>query len=138
VPGDAIIVDVLQAASLVENGALVDVMANGHTLGWLTFDNATNAAAALANNAIELNVTCFAAGTRIATAPGEVPVKTMRVGERVPTLLGGELAEVIWIGVRDIDCTRHPKPRNAWPVRGRSGRAFRTPICICRRTTRCM
>jgi hypothetical protein len=121
VPGDAIIVDVLQAASLVENGALVDVMANSHTLGWLTFDNATNAAAALANDAIVLSVTCFAAGTRIATERGEVPVETIRVGERVPTVLGGALAEVVWIGVREVDCARHPKPGNVWPVRVRAG-----------------
>ena len=54
-------------------------------------------------------VACYAAGTRIATARGEVAVEHLRVGERVITALGG-MPEIIWIGHCRIDCRRHPEP----------------------------
>jgi hypothetical protein len=64
---------------------------------------------------------CFAAGTRIATERGEVAVEDLRVGEKVRVLLGGGLAEVIWVGRRAVDCARHPKPKQVWPVRVAAG-----------------
>jgi hypothetical protein len=42
-------------------------------------------------------VPCFAAGTRILTAAGEVPVEELIVGDRVATI-GGVLARIIWLG----------------------------------------
>ena len=63
------------------------------------------------------SVSCFAAGTHILTASGEVPVEALREGCLVPTVLGGGLRRIKWIGHRRIDCRRHPKPRNVWPVR---------------------
>jgi len=64
---------------------------------------------------------CFAAGTRIATERGEVAVEDLRVGERVQTVLGGGLAEVIWVGRRAVDCARHAQPKKVWPVRVAAG-----------------
>jgi T5SS/PEP-CTERM-associated repeat protein len=67
------------------------------------------------NNTVQ--VACFAAGTGIATTRGLVPVESIRPGERVCTVLGGDTAEVIWVGQRSVDCARHPDPTKVWPVR---------------------
>ena len=114
--------------TLSVNGALVSVVdvANGDTLGVLTFVSSTQAAAAIAANAITQLVPCFAAGTRIATARGEVAVEDVRVGEQVRVLLGGGaagdgLAQVVWVGRREVDCAGHATPRKVWPVRVAAG-----------------
>jgi hypothetical protein len=39
----------------------------------------------------------------------------------VPTMLGRAAAPIIWIGQREVDCTRHPKPKQVWPVRITAG-----------------
>jgi hypothetical protein len=67
--GDQIIVDTTVAATFSQSGSVVSVLANGGTLGVLTFDTAANAAAA-AGTLVD-QVPCFAAGTRIATARGK-------------------------------------------------------------------
>ncbi len=66
-------------------------------------------------------VSCFAAGTRIATARGEIAVEAIRAGEYARVLLGDGFSEVIWVGRREVDCTRHPNPRRVWPVRVAAG-----------------
>lgn len=63
------------------------------------------------------SIACFATGTPIMTEAGEVPVEHLTVGARLPTLCGGQLADVIWIGKRMMDCRRHPRPEAVWPVR---------------------
>ena len=74
------------------------------------------------NSLVELEqVQCFAAGTRIATAQGEVEVERLRVGDAVRTVLGAPAASIIWIGRREIDCACHPHPRRVWPVRVAAG-----------------
>ncbi len=67
--------------------------------------------------AVDLTVSCFAAGTGIATTRGLVPVECVHPGDRVCTVLGGDTAEVIWVGRRKVDCARHPDPAKVWPVR---------------------
>lgn len=70
---------------------------------------------------------CFAAGTRIATVHGEVPVEDLRVGDTVLAVLGDDTEPVIWVGHRQIDCARHPRPHQVWPVRVTAG-AFGTGL----------
>jgi hypothetical protein len=61
-------------------------------------------------------VSCFAAGTRIATPDGPRAVQQLAVGDSV-TLVNGNVAPIIWIGQRRVDCRRHPAPERVWPVR---------------------
>ena len=63
---------------------------------------------------------CFAAGTRIATGRGDVAVEELRAGDRVRTV-SGALRPVTWIGHRLVDCRRHPRGENVWPVRVQAG-----------------
>jgi hypothetical protein len=65
-------------------------------------------------------VACFAAGTRIASVLGEVPVESLQAGDRVLLARGGT-AEVVWIGYRKVDAARYPVPRSVWPVRVAAG-----------------
>jgi hypothetical protein len=67
-----------------------------------------------------IQVQCFAAGTRIAGPRGEVAVEALRVGDNVALAEGG-VVEVVWIGHRTVDTTRHPQPRKVWPVRIAAG-----------------
>ena len=59
---------------------------------------------------------CFAQGTRIATARGDVPVEALAVGDLVVTT-SGALRPITWLGHRTIDCRRHPDPAAVLPVR---------------------
>ena len=60
------------------------------------------------------NAACFAAGTRILTAAGEIPVECLRAGDAVPTLTDSEFAPVRWLGHTRIE--HHPRPQTVWPV----------------------
>ncbi len=51
---------------------------------------------------------CFAAGTRILTTRGEVPVEALEVGD-VALLARGGTVKVTWIGQRRLDAARHPR-----------------------------
>ena len=72
------------------------------------------------NGGVDL-VTCFAAGTRIATPRGDVAVENLRAGDLVETVLGGAAQQVVWVGHRHLNCRRHPDPQHAWPIRIRAG-----------------
>ena len=62
-------------------------------------------------------IPCFAAGTLIATAKGEVPVERLRAGDLVVTAQGGPaLQPVVWMGHSRIDIARHREPRRVAPV----------------------
>jgi hypothetical protein len=59
------------------------------------------------NNGTLTQAPCFAAGTRIATARGEVAVEQLRVGDLVVTAHGGgALQPVAWIGHSKVDVAR--------------------------------
>jgi phospholipase/lecithinase/hemolysin len=67
-----------------------------------------------------LGIPCFAAGTRILTEDGEVPVEQLRIGASV-LLVGGGEAPIIWIGHSQVDCARHRRPCEVWPIRVSAG-----------------
>jgi hypothetical protein len=71
-------------------------------------------------------IACFAAGTRIATPSGEVPVEFLSIGQAVRSPWG-EAMPVRWLGFRHVDCARHPRPADVWPVRV-SANAFRPGV----------
>jgi hypothetical protein len=61
---------------------------------------------------------CFAAGTRIATPDGPIPVEALRIGQPILTLHPEPgTATIQWIGHRRIDLDRHPDPKTAAPIR---------------------
>ena len=61
-------------------------------------------------------VACFASGTRILTARGEVAVEDLSIGDLVWSR-GAGLAPVRWLGRRHVDCRHHARPRDVAPVR---------------------
>jgi len=63
-----------------------------------------------------LAAACYAAGTRVLAAQGEVPIERLAVGDQVRTRFGG-LLPVRWIGQRRIDCRQHRDPLAVRPVR---------------------
>jgi hypothetical protein len=69
----------------------------------------------------QVNLACFAAGTRLATMFGDVAVEDLRTGDRVRAMPGNRLVPIVWIGHRHIDCTRHADPDSVWPVCVRAG-----------------
>ena len=62
------------------------------------------------------NVVCFASGTEIRTARGDVPVERLVIGDLVVTA-GGATRPIRWLGSRTLDCRRHPRPADVMPVR---------------------
>jgi Hint domain len=36
-------------------------------------------------------------------------------------VLSGTLEPIVWVGCREVDCTRHPTPKKVWPVRVAAG-----------------
>ncbi len=59
---------------------------------------------------------CYLRGTRIATPAGECAIESLEVGDLVLTRRAESLP-IAWIGHRRLDCRRHPKSREVWPVR---------------------
>jgi hypothetical protein len=62
-------------------------------------------------------IACFAEGTRIMTDEGPVAVEKLREGDRLEVMFGETTEPVIWIGHRRVDCQRHPRPEQVWPIR---------------------
>ncbi len=59
---------------------------------------------------------CYAAGTRVNTQRGEVRVEDLVLGDVARAGVAG-FAPVKWLGHRRVDCRRHPRPHDVWPVR---------------------
>jgi hypothetical protein len=60
---------------------------------------------------------CFAAGARVLTTQGEIPVELLQVGDLVAGLRSGTFRPVRWIGHRDVDLSKHPDPDAISPIR---------------------
>ena len=124
--GNQITVDTTAAAtfSYVNGGSVIAVtdISNGATEGTIAFTSSGAAAQAFAdrNNAtpslVDQVISCFAAGTRLATPSGPIAVEDLAVGGAVTTVLGGS-GRIGWIGQRSVDCARHIDPEAVWPVR---------------------
>jgi len=65
-------------------------------------------------NDVTANITCFVAGTKIATSKGDVTVENLSAGDRVKTADGGTTT-VRWVGKRAIN-TRFSNPDKVNPV----------------------
>ena len=119
--GDKVLFDNLAVVSdSIVGGNTLDLFGSGSTfLGSLTFltKAGNHALGSTAMNAAAAQIACFAAGTRIRTARGEVAVEDLRTGDLAVTALDGSAAAVVWIGHRTVDCRRHPQPASVWPVR---------------------
>ncbi len=81
----------------------------------------TNASDAAGIIALYANIPCFADGTRILTANGEVAVERLRIGDLVPTALAGRLRRIRWIGHRMVMPQTHPNADDVTPVEIRAG-----------------
>jgi hypothetical protein len=110
-------------SSVTNDGTTLAFIEGGTTLGTLGFTGGTSnlVLSQDANHDEIITVACFAAGTRILTHAGEIPVEALRIGDRVPTLPGGRSATVRWLGYRQIECARHVRPQEVWPVRVQAG-----------------
>ena len=73
-----------------------------------------------ADHSYGANLACFAQGTRISTTRGNVAVEALAIGDRVVTASGAH-RPVRWLGHREVDCRRHPRPREVLPVRVAAG-----------------
>jgi len=100
--------------------------AHGNTLETLTLEGSyAQSGFVLAENGSLDQITynsdlaCFCAGTRIATANGEVAVEDLRIGDRLLTL-EGSFEPVVWIG-RSTVSRRFADPVRNLPVRIRAG-----------------
>jgi hypothetical protein len=69
---------------------------------------------------VTANSLCFAAGTRILTACGEVAVEDLQEGDLAVGVRRARLAPVQWIGRRRVDLRAHPRPAEINPVRVRA------------------
>jgi fibronectin-binding autotransporter adhesin len=64
----------------------------------------------------DVSLACFAEGTRIRTERGAVAVESLQVGDRVVVAIGAGTQPIVWVGHRRVDCQRHPKPTQVWPI----------------------
>ncbi len=86
----------------------------------LTGPNNAATAAPIGNGVFSV---CFAGGTHILTARGEVAVERLSEGDMVVTVSDGRqvLRPVRWLGERRIDIAAHPRPVTVAPIRFRRG-----------------
>jgi hypothetical protein len=98
----------------IAGGSTFDLAVTGtHSLG----DFVINTQA----NSTNIQLACFATGTRLATARGMVAVEALHEGDAMLLADGAGSLPVVWIGRRAIDCRRHCAPHTVWPVRIAAG-----------------
>jgi hypothetical protein len=107
----------LSAADITAGDVSVtyDVPAEGGTMtaSAVITDAAGNTSAAGSDSA---GVVCFAEGTLITTAGGEIPIEDLQVGDLIQTLDSG-LQPLRWIGRRHLDAHELAESDNLRPIR---------------------
>jgi len=101
------LLDTISLAAAPAAGTFVDYGA----AGGITGSGITSGTDIFLDNAV-----CFAEGTRILTARGEVPVEQLAEDDLIVTL-AGEQYPLKWLGCRRLDLSRHAMPELAAPVR---------------------
>lgn len=108
------------AATLGANNLLTITESGGGTIS-LKLDpshsyGSTNFGYVVAGGATDIvGPPCFAAGTRIDTPDGPVAVEDIVAGQQVISVFGGCIP-VIWVGHRRVNCARHARPHDVWPI----------------------
>lgn len=116
IPGDSIWLNGISKLSVLGyNGSTLDLGSSSGQFDLLASGPGV-AGFNLNSNGALVAVACFVSGTAIAVPGGEVTVDQLRVGD-VVTLADGGTAPVVWLGHRRLDCRRHPRPVDVWPVR---------------------
>ncbi len=107
------------------SGGSLPVLNNGTAFATLTlvgnYVGATFSIGTDGQTGNQITVACYAAGTRILTAAGEIAVEALREGDEVVILSGGAMKPIKWIGQSRIDLDRHCNPEAVAPVRIRAG-----------------
>jgi Hint domain len=85
------------------------------------FSGVSFGVATVGGNTNVTELACFATGTLILTEHGDVPVEALRAGDLVRTLLADAMQPLTWVGHRRVNCRRHPRPQQVWPVRIAAG-----------------
>jgi hypothetical protein len=105
------------------SGAAGTLTLSGGTIAPLSFavlgDYAADSFMATPGSTDTVVTLCFAAGTRIATPGGEVPVERLAVGDEVLTLAGAA-RPIVWIGAGQVLATRGRR-NSATPIIVRRG-----------------
>jgi hypothetical protein len=102
---------------------LTNIVSNGGPWELQVFDDGNQ------GTQLFLSSVCYAAGTLILTANGEVPVEQLAPCDLLVTIDRGTstLQPIKWIGERRLDLAAHPRPEFVAPVRIRKD-AFRKGI----------
>jgi hypothetical protein len=118
VAGDAIEVNNFAATSSSASGTLL-TLTNGAATATFSITSADafsrfDITSANGTTTI-LDAACYASGTRIRTARGDMAIESLREGDPLVTQ-SGALRAVKWIGRRTLDCDKHPHPERIWPI----------------------
>jgi len=126
-PGQTIVLPgslVINSTTLLAGNLLQINLTGGGTID-LQFDptQVFGSASFSVNSGNRLTISCFRSGTRIATEHGPIAVEDLHIGDMVMTQRGTHEVPrpIVWLGRRTIDCRRHPRPEQVWPVRVRAG-----------------
>lgn len=119
-PGNRIMLPGIDA-SVVFNNTTLTIMSGGNAIAGFVLPDVAPGSQFQATldsgfNTVITELPCFAAGTRLRTAAGEMDVAALRPGDRLRTA-SGALVPVRWIGQTRVNCRRHARPWDVRPVR---------------------